>query len=401
MPVLSSIGDEAKSVAGTIRSTWQEPSDVLSILLIIGGDVVLKTLAQLSGHTLVPVPFSFGWVAYSFNTLMAVVGDGRLMPLPDYPVKVINAANGFARDNRSWVICRLLRDFEHHLPPAISLRVTIFQVSDHPRAGIPDIDWCWFSGLGTIIVQAAVATIPCALHGDWSILLVTAAGTALALATGSLPQWRFEKWACRTKTKKVISITGGIGSRHVMVVISGGKGLDLEDLAVAESPRLFRRLDFSQGRSILGLPFSYWFTQTFCLLLAIAWLLLLITVTSLKKNTWYLLLVGGLGMLQNVIVAGARRAMSTSGIHLKKVEAIEGEKVMHTLMDLERAYATVGKSLLPEFFPNAEGLTDSETRWVVSVFIGQAHGLPGVDQNPKGRNLRWLMNDANARLTKI
>ncbi|KAF8600777.1 hypothetical protein BDV93DRAFT_476208 [Ceratobasidium sp. AG-I] len=68
-------------------------------------------------------------------------------------------------------------------------------------------------------------------------------------------------------------------------------------------------------------------------------------------------------MLQNVIVAGARRAMSTSGIHLKKLEEIEGEKVMYTLMDLERAYATVGKSLLPEFFPNAEGLTDSETHW--------------------------------------
>ncbi|EEB99951.1 hypothetical protein MPER_00236, partial [Moniliophthora perniciosa FA553] len=67
-------------VPETIHEIWKNPSDTLSILLIIGGDVVLKALAQLSGRKLVPVAFSFGWVAYSFNTLMSIFGDGRLMP---------------------------------------------------------------------------------------------------------------------------------------------------------------------------------------------------------------------------------------------------------------------------------------------------------------------------------
>ncbi|KAG9124164.1 hypothetical protein FRC07_012606 [Ceratobasidium sp. 392] len=103
MPVLSSIDNQGATVADAIHATWRAPSDVLSVLLIIGGEVVLKALAQLSGRTLVPVAFSFGWVAYSFNTLMAVIGDGCLMPPPDYPAKVVNAANGFTRESRSWV----------------------------------------------------------------------------------------------------------------------------------------------------------------------------------------------------------------------------------------------------------------------------------------------------------
>lgn len=363
MPILSSRNDESSTVANAIHTTWREPSDVLSILLIIGGDVVLKSLAQLSGRKLVPVAFSFGWVAYSFNTLMAVVGDGRLMPPPDYPAKVINAANGFTRESRSWVISRLLRDFEHPLPSNVGLSVTVFQAVHHRLAGTPSIDWCWLSGLGTIFVQIALASIPCALYDDWSILLVTVAGTVLALATGSLPQWKFEKWACRTRTKKVLSIMGGPGTRHVMVILGRGHGLDLEDLAAAESPRLIRRHTTSQGQPIFNLPFAYWVTHTLCLLLAIAWLLFLITVTSLKQNTWYLLAVGGLGMLQNVVVAGARRNMATSGIHLDVVEVINGGKVMDTLMDLDQAYPKVGRSLLSEFFPCAEGLTDAEVKW--------------------------------------
>ncbi|PBK95519.1 hypothetical protein ARMGADRAFT_802716 [Armillaria gallica] len=334
-----------------IQDTWQNPSDTLSILLIIGGDVVLKALAQLTGRSFTPIAFSFGWVSYSFNTLMSVLGDGRLVPAPDYPAKVINAENGYKRDNKSWVLGRLLRDFERPLDDKVGFRITVFEAVEADLAGVPSVDLWWYSGLVVIIIQLAVAAVPCALHGNWSILFITAAGTMLALITGALPQWRREKWACRRNRNKVLCVTGGNGTRYVMVIL--GRGLDLEDLAAAESPRMRRR-----GKDDNS---EFFFTQVVCLLLATLWIIILITVTALKEDTWYLLGVGGLGMVQNVLVAGTERHIGTSGIHLEKIEEYEQEKVMDTLMDLEEDYPRVGKSLVTEFFPS--GLREAETQW--------------------------------------
>jgi hypothetical protein len=39
---------------------WKNPGDVFSVLLILGGDVVGRALAQLAGSRLTPVAFSFG-----------------------------------------------------------------------------------------------------------------------------------------------------------------------------------------------------------------------------------------------------------------------------------------------------------------------------------------------------
>lgn len=39
---------------------WHNPTDVFSVLLILGGDVVARALAQLSGSPVTPVAFSFG-----------------------------------------------------------------------------------------------------------------------------------------------------------------------------------------------------------------------------------------------------------------------------------------------------------------------------------------------------
>ncbi|KAK7446996.1 hypothetical protein VKT23_014209 [Stygiomarasmius scandens] len=345
----------------TFRSTWQNPTDTLSILLIIGGDIVLQALAQLSGRTVTPVAFSFGWVAYSFNTLKSVVGDGRLMPPPDYNAKVINAKNGYTRDNKSWVLGRLLRDFEHSLPGDIGLCVTVFEavkVGDE-LVGIPSIDGLWISGIFIIVLQLCIAAIPIGLSQDWGIMLVTVVGTGLCLMTGMLPQWRLEKWKCRRNSKKVVCLTGGNGKRHVMVIIGNGHGLDLEDLAAAESPRETR--DVEQTSMFRGLPTAYWITQLASLILALLWIVLLITVTALEENAWYLLAVGSIGMIQNVICAGARRATGTTGIRLEKIEEIKGKKVMDTLMDVELAYKNVGNSLIKEFFPN--GMRPAEIAW--------------------------------------
>lgn len=42
------------------RSQWTHPSDVFSVLLILGPDVISRALAQLAGGALTPVAFSFG-----------------------------------------------------------------------------------------------------------------------------------------------------------------------------------------------------------------------------------------------------------------------------------------------------------------------------------------------------
>ena len=39
---------------------WTHPADVFSVLLLLGGDVVARALAQLVGGWITPVAFSFG-----------------------------------------------------------------------------------------------------------------------------------------------------------------------------------------------------------------------------------------------------------------------------------------------------------------------------------------------------
>lgn len=240
--------DEKKdpgATAAEFRVQWHNPKEVIAVLLIIGGDIVQKALAQLSAGRgyIIPVAFSFGWVAYAFSTIVTLVGDCRLMPEPDNHCKVINVENGFARENRSWIIGRLLRDSEPALDQQ-SLRIDVF-VSKKVRrkslpAGTPKWGWSFPIGLTVMLVQLVVAAIPCILYYDWGILMITGAGTLLALFTGLLPQWKAEKYACRENTHKVVAITAGNGSRYVMVIFGRGRGLDFEDLAAGEGPRTKR-----------------------------------------------------------------------------------------------------------------------------------------------------------------
>ncbi|KAK7032593.1 hypothetical protein VNI00_012856 [Paramarasmius palmivorus] len=359
LPLLSIVGkrtfeDAASHVSETIRETWINPSDTLSVLLLIGGDVVLKAIAQLTG--LCAAPFRLG------RLLLQHPHDclGRRSPhaSTDYPAKVINVKSGFARDNRSWVLGRLLRD--HDIQPLdgqYALCITVYQVAPNAKPGVPELDWCWWLGVVTIIIQLGVSAIPFAVFGDWSIFLVTVAGTILSLLTSTLPQWGSEKWACRRKTDKVFCLTGGNGQRRVMVILSNGNALDLEDLAGAESPMVAR----NRTRGAFGLPIAFLFTQAASLFLAALWILMLITVTGIKEHAWFLLLVGGFGMLQNALAAGAVRRPGTSGVHLEEVEAFKTRKVMWTIMDFEKAYPKAGRSLLEEFFPGK--LRPAERAW--------------------------------------
>lgn len=123
-----------------------------------------------------------------------------------------------------------------------------------------------------ILIQLAVSLVPWIVYRDWSIFLVTAAGTLLAVVGSSLPQWRQEKWACPSDGGATVAITQGNGSRHVVLIENNRQskvGLDLKILACAT--RVFKpTLE----------------TRTITVVLTLLWVMLLITVSGMEEHTW-------------------------------------------------------------------------------------------------------------------
>lgn len=347
----------------------------MSVLLLVGGDVIQRALAQLSGGPITPVAFSFGWVTYAVSALLAAVGVNKLLPLPDAPGFVVNSRSRYNRQNNSWILGRIIRDYEFWrdpriakaedgfltqevtrrttLPkedpkreqkPRVALSIAVYEPSKERTAGKPHNDWVYYTGILCAIVQLGIAAIPWGLWRDWSILLTTACGIVLAFASGALPQWKAEKWSCRRNSKKTVSLTAGNGTNHVFVVLGNEFGLDLEDLA---------------GGKAVDRPETRVLSAT----LAALWVVLLIAVSGLKENPWFLLAVGVIGMIQNVIVCAAPRTPGAFGIHLEFKEAIVGDKVMKTLMDAEEKYPYVGRSLVDTFFPGSNLRADEEEYW--------------------------------------
>ncbi|RBR18751.1 uncharacterized protein FIESC28_05892 [Fusarium coffeatum] len=304
-----------------LAKQWANPGDILSILLLIGSDIVQKAITQLVGHKLripgtkthfhiAPVAFSFGWATYGFTNLVAAVGSMRLMPTTDCPSILVNSSNGFTRDNRSWVLGRILRDHEiHHMVDprpiseggrAESIRIDVFHLNPVKS---PTCDMIWWLGWATLATQLVIVTIPGFLYGDWTILLIALVGICLVFITVALPQWNEEKWATPSllTREKVTCLTRGNGYLHIMVFIGCSGSLDLERLATRMStPRAGTR----------------WIS----LLLAILWICLLVSISALKEHTWFLIGIGGLGMLHNVLAAGISRDPAASNFHLTKFE---------------------------------------------------------------------------------
>ncbi|KAI2468954.1 hypothetical protein F4781DRAFT_241175 [Annulohypoxylon bovei var. microspora] len=385
---------------------FKNPTDVFSVLLILGGDVVARALAQLVGSRVTPVAFSFGWVAYAVTAVVSAVGENKLMPAADFPCKVVNGRNGFVRDNYSWVVGRVVRDFESWMdrqpraqdakpsygnreeingtaaaaaavqnpvracvkeiirqswddskrrarergkpdperPPKAGLCVAVYRARK-ARKRYPGYDAPYIAGFLTCVLQLGVAAIPCGLYGDWSILLVTAAGTALSFVSGAIPQWSKEKWACREDADKTFVLTKGNGSQYAIVIEGAGVGLDLEDLAAVDGGALTSHL-----------------TRLIVIVLAVLWILLLIAASGISQNTWFLLAVGGLGIIQNAYVAGASRSPEAFGMPLEFVEVIGKPRVMDVLFTVEERYPRLGRGMLPMFFTGE--LNDAEKkRW--------------------------------------
>ncbi|RMJ14405.1 hypothetical protein CDV36_005925 [Fusarium kuroshium] len=305
--------------AANLRSQWANPGDILSILLLIGGDIVQKAIAQLVGHqvrlpgtrtylSVVPVAFSFGWATYGFSNLLSAVGNMKLMPSSDFPSLLVNCSNGFVRENDSWVLGRLLRDHEirHSVDPrsqeqggrAESLRIDIYHLEAVSTARC---DLVWWLGWATLVTQLAIVIIPWILYGDWVILVVTLSGMTLVVITCAVPQWAEEKWAapCKLSRDKVTCLTRGNGHLHIMVLIGGPGSWDLERLATRT-------------------PVPRTETRWISLVLAMLWICLLIAISGLQEHTWFLIGIGGLGMLQNILAAGVSREPAASNFHLTR-----------------------------------------------------------------------------------
>jgi hypothetical protein len=262
----------------SLRNYLQNPTDFSAVLLIIGGDIIQKALAQLSGPALgAPIAFSFGWVAYSFSALASVVGDGRLMPEPEFQSFVTNCSSGYVRLNGSWTLARLLRDLERDAPKGKGgLCVTVLDALG--RGGVPQRDWVWYIGLAIMPAQFAVALIPWILFGNWTIFLLALSGTALAWSTSLLPQWAAEKWLSCRRREATYSLTRGNGHRHVFVIQNQSpEGLNLEDMAASH---------------VHLTPLAEWLSRICLSVLALLWLVFLICAGTVKIDIWYLLAVG-------------------------------------------------------------------------------------------------------------
>lgn len=316
---------------------------------------------------------------------------------------VINGESGYARDNSSWILGRIVRDYEHWMHSAVHDKTNAVLREEHnrlrerradakppPRAGLvvsiyepsPTLDtgkvvrdniyWC---GVPIMLLQLGIAAIPCGIYGDWGILTITAAGTILSIATGLLPQWKKEKWACRPNSDHHYILTRGNGAQHVIVVLGTGRGYNLEDLASGQG-----NIQVSTNRP----------TRVALLVLSFLWILLLITAAGLRANTWFLLAVGGVGMLQNIFVAGWPRRPENFGIPLEYVTTIGNRKVMKTLFELEEGLDTrlwgLGCAMLNEFFPGDLPIEDMKWNGYKERAKRRRHEAQGVHQTPQKSN---------------
>ncbi|KAL8648869.1 MAG: hypothetical protein Q9210_004735 [Variospora velana] len=317
------------------------------------------------------------WVSYAVKSpLVASVGHTKLMPPPpssEEPCLVINSKSGHARTNTSWVIGRLLRDYESWMDSAVrakinsrldkrwqhlqrnatdeaiprprqtGLCVSVYEPSKTKKAGEPAHDLVYWSGIATILLQLVIAALALFKSNDSSTFLITISGTYLALTTGSLSQWKAEKWACRRKSPNPYILTGGNGAQHAIMILGNGHGLHLEDLTVRTA---YPSLDLQ--------------TRFYLAITSLLWVVLLLPIRSLRRKSWPLLVIAGMGTIQNVFATGVKRAPSALGVHLDFVEVVGDVQVMDALIRLEAKYPNAGRSLLPTFFPG--GLRAEEMR---------------------------------------
>ncbi|KAK3723877.1 hypothetical protein LTR37_001361 [Vermiconidia calcicola] len=354
--------------AAWLRSQWSNPKDIFTILFIVGGEIVQVAIAQLCAGpvpNLTPVSFSFGWLGYAVSALKYSVGEATLMPKPEVECMLINADTGYARRNYSWVLSRMLRDFDYWRPPvcdeeeAQKLRdlqqanseawrvykdmLTNGQGCKAPADPGRRSHW---SACDRVVMrfestQLGIAAIPWGIWGEWLTFWVTGAGTILAYTSGCLPQWQEEKvgvgrlkYTERKKERKDVILTEGNGAHDAILIIGCENCLDLEALVTPQ-------------RTKSNEQFTRWGSGC----LAVLWVALLISVAGSDEHTWFLLGVGMLGALHNIFVAGIKRKPNAFGFDLHYEATLVEGKVMEVLWEVEKKHPKAGIAMLPVFFP--------------------------------------------------
>ncbi|KAL0063700.1 hypothetical protein AAF712_009392 [Marasmius tenuissimus] len=300
-----------------VRSQYIHPQDVFTLLMLVGGDIIQTALVRLvsSSGPVIPIAFSFGWVAYSLSAVLAAIGSHRLAPRPDCACMIVEVGSGYARTVESWVLARLVRDFERKKTKENSdisecdkgLTISFLESTGNggaKKTGNPSPDW-WFNvgiGLVPLVLQLGISIVPGLLHHDWVILAITGSGLVLAQLQGRIPQWKEELWNGRDIPKdeqKIVCLTRGNGNKDAIVIRSLSGDRNLADVAGAREVNSRRTVVWTSG-------------------LALLWLLLCFTAQGVNENTGYLILVGAVGMVQNVVLAGLRYRPGHAGFHLKE-----------------------------------------------------------------------------------
>ncbi|KAK9443849.1 hypothetical protein VB005_02374 [Metarhizium brunneum] len=280
---------------------WNNPAGIFTMLLVIGGDVIQLACSAITGGSrfsqrLLPSPSA---------------GDSPLLSPPEIDVKVINLDSGYGRQNHSWVLSRLVKAYNSWMPREVrentrASKTTLpatsaFTVSR--RGGLCVAVYRWRK---KSLPGVPIPAIPILLYGDWTILLATAAGSLFAYVFLAMPQWREEKWGTRDARKpKTIALTRGNGLQHAIIINGQKDDPNASDLEVLAAGR--------------GSPpsSSPWLTRCWILVLVILWLALLIFCAGITSNTWYLLGVGGIGMIHNMIIAAAPRRPEALGLPIE------------------------------------------------------------------------------------
>jgi hypothetical protein len=96
-------------------------------------------------------------------------------------------------------------------------------------------------------------------------------------------------------------------------------------------------------------------------------------------TNWYLLGIGGIGMVQNMLVAFWRRTPNAMGMHLKYKECFMEKKVMDTLKEVEKAYPEIGWNMTSIFFPNGLRSKEEEEWKAIRQGKGGESGAKGQE----------------------
>ncbi|KAH8825768.1 hypothetical protein DL96DRAFT_122838 [Flagelloscypha sp. PMI_526] len=358
-----------------VAAQWANPSDFLSLLLLIGSDTIQKAIAQQAGDYLLPTPvvFSFGWVPYAWSAVITCVTSGTLLPSPDHPCSVIHVKTGNSRVNEHWMIGRILRDFEtlwipknhQHIVKTLHLSagrakaglcLSVLQATKTHNAYMRRRDFWWWSGYGVAILQLIISIVPWGLKKNWSVFAITVAGTALAFIRSSLPHWTEELLKARIErfnsNHTFILTRGGGWAQYAVLLLGASHGLSYWNSSVPRADPFF-------APSQLLKPSI---TSAVFLSLAVLWSILLITSAGITDHRWYLLAVGVVGMVHTFIIAAVPRSAQHYGLHVEEKCCLVDKKVMRVLEKAEYIYPGVGRSLLPVYFP---GLLrqDERTFW--------------------------------------